>query len=102
MLVDTQPLRHLRNRIAPLGDLRYRVPFEIVAEIGFAHHGLLASKLGKKASTNLGAIHFAKSANSAIIRGVALLHVAKGLSPPGQSGLDWRRLARTSDFAESY
>ncbi|MCB1395460.1 MAG: hypothetical protein KDJ98_05665, partial [Rhodobacteraceae bacterium] len=33
------------------------VPFELIAEIGFAHDGLLASKLGKKASTNLGAIH---------------------------------------------
>jgi len=52
-----QPLRHLRDRIASLGDLRHCVPFEVVAEIGFAHHGLLASKLGKKASTNLGAIH---------------------------------------------
>jgi hypothetical protein len=37
--------------------LRYRVAFEIVAEITFAHHGLLASNLGKKVSTNLGAIH---------------------------------------------
>jgi hypothetical protein len=36
--------------------LRYRVAFEIVAEITFAHHGLLASNLGKKVSTNLGAI----------------------------------------------
>ncbi len=32
------------------------IPFEIVAEIGCDHHRLLASKLGKKASTNLGAI----------------------------------------------
>jgi hypothetical protein len=39
----------------------YRVPLEIVAEIGFAHDGLLASNLGKKASTNLGAIHHAFS-----------------------------------------
>lgn len=28
-----------------------RVPFEIVAEAGFTHHGLLASNLGKKGST---------------------------------------------------
>jgi len=38
--------------------LRYRVAFEIVAEITFAHHGLLASNLAKKVSTNLGAIHW--------------------------------------------
>ncbi|MHA6732046.1 hypothetical protein, partial [Devosia sp. A369] len=43
----------------PLGDLTNRVPLEIVAEIGFAHVGLLASKLGRKASTNLGAIQSA-------------------------------------------
>jgi hypothetical protein len=51
---DTQPLRDLRNRIAPLGDLSHRITLEIVAEIDFAHHGLLASKSGKKASTKLG------------------------------------------------
>jgi hypothetical protein len=49
-------LGNLRNRIAPLGDLCHRVPLELFTEIGFAHHGLLASKLGKKASINLGAI----------------------------------------------
>ncbi|MDA1357928.1 MAG: hypothetical protein O3A94_16895, partial [Proteobacteria bacterium] len=38
------------------GDLNHRVPFEIVTETGFTHHGLLTSNLGKKASTNLGAI----------------------------------------------
>ncbi|MDB6178391.1 hypothetical protein PAF17_12875, partial [Paracoccus sp. Z330] len=38
------------------GDLRDRVTLELGAEIAFAHLGLLASKLGKKASTNLGAI----------------------------------------------
>ncbi|MGX1497949.1 hypothetical protein ACSSV1_002985, partial [Labrenzia sp. MBR-25] len=31
-------------------------PLEIVTEIARAHHGLLASKLGKKTSTYLGAI----------------------------------------------
>jgi len=35
----------------------HRVSFEIFAEITSDHAGLLASKLGKKASTNLGAIH---------------------------------------------
>ncbi len=56
-MADAQTLRTLCDRLAPNGDLRYRVPFEIVAEIGCDHHRLLASKLGKKASTNLGAIH---------------------------------------------
>ncbi|WP_417743176.1 hypothetical protein, partial [Salipiger sp.] len=41
---------------APLGDLRDGVSLEIVAELGAAHHGLLASKLAKKASTIHGAI----------------------------------------------
>jgi protein-disulfide isomerase-like protein with CxxC motif len=40
-----------------LRDLRHSVSFEIAAEIGLAHDSLLASNLGKKASTNLGAIH---------------------------------------------
>jgi hypothetical protein len=43
MLAGAQPLPNLRNRIALLGDLRHRVPFEIVAKIAFAHYGLLAS-----------------------------------------------------------
>ncbi|MGJ3258744.1 MAG: hypothetical protein ACFE0S_03985, partial [Rhodospirillales bacterium] len=41
----------------PLRNLTHRVALKIVAEIGFAHSGLLASNLGKKASTNLGAPH---------------------------------------------
>ncbi len=57
MLAHPKTLRNLRNRIAALGDLRHRVPFEVLTEIGFTHLCLLASKLGKKASTNLGAIH---------------------------------------------
>ncbi|WP_207020877.1 hypothetical protein, partial [Salipiger abyssi] len=39
-----------------LRDLRDGVFLEIVAELGAAHHGLLASKLAKKASTIHGAI----------------------------------------------
>ncbi|MFN3910735.1 hypothetical protein, partial [Hyphomonas sp.] len=42
------------------GDLGHRIPLEIVAETTFAHDGLLASNLGKKASTNLGAIQSSK------------------------------------------
>jgi len=56
MRAHAQALGDLRNRIAPLRDLGHRIPFEIVAEITFTHVGLLASNLGKKASTNLGAI----------------------------------------------
>lgn len=56
MLTDAEPLRDLRNGIASLGNLRDRVTLEIIAEMTRPHHGLLASKLGKKASTNLGAI----------------------------------------------
>ena len=55
--MTNQPLRDLRDRATPLGDLRDRIALEIVTEIASPHHGLLASKLGKKASTNLGAIH---------------------------------------------
>jgi hypothetical protein len=33
------------------------IALEILTEIWLPHNGLLASKLGKKASTNLGAIH---------------------------------------------
>ncbi|MEX1663601.1 tyrosine-type recombinase/integrase [Thioclava sp. 15-R06ZXC-3] len=61
MRAHPEPLRNLRNRVATLGDLRDRVSLELVAEIAFAHLGLLASKLGKKASTNLGAIQIAAS-----------------------------------------
>ncbi|MBL3598031.1 hypothetical protein JMM63_21200, partial [Rhodovulum sulfidophilum] len=42
---------------APLRDLRDGVSLEIVVELAAAHHGLLASKLAKKASTIHGAIH---------------------------------------------
>jgi hypothetical protein len=57
VLAHAQPLRHLRNRIAPLSDLRDSIALELITEISGPHHGLLASNLGKKASTNLGAIH---------------------------------------------
>ncbi|WP_156553147.1 DUF4334 domain-containing protein [Ensifer adhaerens] len=56
MLADAETLRNLSNRIASLRDLAHRVTLKLFAEIRFAHDALLASKLGKKASTNLGAI----------------------------------------------
>jgi hypothetical protein len=58
MLADAEALRNLRHRIAPLSDLCHRVSLELVAEIAFAHLGLLASNLGDKASTPLGDIHY--------------------------------------------
>jgi hypothetical protein len=49
-------LHRKRNWIAMLRDLRHSVSFGIAAKITFAHDSLLASNLGKKTSTNLGAI----------------------------------------------
>lgn len=63
--IDAQPPRDLRDRIASLGNLRHRVPFELIAETGFARHGLLASQSGTKASTNPGAIHSRRAAHAA-------------------------------------
>ncbi|MGQ3210419.1 pseudaminic acid biosynthesis-associated methylase [Shinella sp.] len=57
MLAHTQPLRNLRNRVAPLSDLAHSVTVKLFTEIRPAHDALLASNLGKKTSTNLGAIH---------------------------------------------
>ncbi|MGQ2928774.1 MAG: hypothetical protein ACT6RL_21985, partial [Neoaquamicrobium sediminum] len=51
----------LRDRITTLGGLRDRIALELISEIARPHHGLLASKLGKKASTNLGAIQVGRS-----------------------------------------
>jgi aconitase A len=44
------------------------IALEIFTEIWLPHNGLLASKLGKKASTNLGAIQF-KAAEAMAQRG---------------------------------
>jgi hypothetical protein len=59
MLAHPEPLRNLRNRIASLRDLTHGVTLKLFAEIRFAPDALPASKLGKKASTNLGAIQTA-------------------------------------------
>lgn len=56
VLTDPEPLRHLRNRLASLGDLRDSIALKLISEIARPHQGLLASNLGKKASTNLRAI----------------------------------------------
>jgi hypothetical protein len=60
MLTDPEPLRNLCNGTAPLGDLRDSIALELISEIARPHQALLASKLGKKASTTLGAIQRAK------------------------------------------
>ena len=44
----------------------HRIALELFTEIGFAHVGLLASNLGKKASTNLGAIYLVWFAPDAV------------------------------------
>lgn len=56
VLAYPEPLRNLRYPVAPLGDLRHRIAFELITEISLSHRRLLSSNLGKKASTNLGAI----------------------------------------------
>jgi len=45
----------LHNRITAHNNLMHRIPFEIVTELSFTHDSLLASLLGKKVSTILGA-----------------------------------------------
>jgi len=45
--VDPEPLRRLSDQMALLGDLRDRVPIELLSEPNAAQQGLLASKLGK-------------------------------------------------------
>lgn len=67
MQADPEPLRNLLDRVAPLRDLRDRVTLEIVCEIACAHHGLLASKLAKKASKKHGAIQASLTKNWNII-----------------------------------
>ena len=57
MRADAEALRNLRYRVTPLRDLHHRVTFELIAEIGLPHPRLVSSKLGLKASRNLGAIH---------------------------------------------
>ncbi|MBP8233225.1 MAG: hypothetical protein KAY22_13045, partial [Rhizorhabdus sp.] len=44
----------------PLGNLGHRITLELIAEIGLPHRRLLSSKLGWKASRNLGATQFGK------------------------------------------
>ena len=81
MLAHAQTLRNLRNWVTSLGELMHRVPLEVVAKIGFAHDGLLASSLGKKASANLETIHkdtvcAARSAFSTAFRKTFLIGAA--------------------------
>jgi hypothetical protein len=50
-----QALRNLPKRIPTHPDLLHRITLELVASVARPHLGLLASKFGGKASTNLGA-----------------------------------------------
>src|SRR5690606_6684244 len=68
VLADAEPLRNLRYRISTLGDLGHRIALELVSEIWLPHRRLLSSKLGKKASTNLGAIHLSVTSISRSLR----------------------------------
>jgi hypothetical protein len=45
MLTDAQPLRYLRNWLAPIRDLSHNGTLEIIVELNFAHHGLPALKI---------------------------------------------------------
>jgi hypothetical protein len=52
---DLSVLRvQIPNRIPTERDLPHCIPLELVAAVAHPHLGLLASKLGGKASTNLG------------------------------------------------
>ena len=53
MLANSEAVRNLSDQVTPLGELLDRIPLELIV----AHHSLLASKLGKKASTIYGPIH---------------------------------------------
>ena len=64
VLAYTHSSLNLRYRIVPLGNLQRRVSFEILTEISSAHYGLLASKLRKKVTMNLGVIQAVKIGDS--------------------------------------
>jgi len=57
MCADPETRGNLSNRISPDHYLMHRIRLEIVAVTTLSNIGLLASKLGKKTSTNLGAVH---------------------------------------------
>ncbi|MEP4552278.1 MAG: hypothetical protein ABJR46_16655, partial [Tateyamaria sp.] len=58
----------LTNWISTYRDLMHRITLEIFTEIWLPHNGLLASKLGKKVSTILGAIQLCAKAGLANIK----------------------------------
>lgn len=76
---DPKPLRNLLDRVAPLRDLCDRVTLELVCEIDCAHHGILASKLAKKASRKHGAIQITLAATVICWSGIQTIS-ACGLS----------------------
>jgi hypothetical protein len=57
MLVNWEPWSEWICALIPaFGDLGLRIALELITEIGLPHRRLLSSKLGSKASRNLGAI----------------------------------------------
>jgi len=57
MCTDAQTLGYLSYRVPTHPDLMHRVPLELVAVTACPRLGLLASKSGGQAPTNLGAPH---------------------------------------------
>ncbi|MFE3837052.1 hypothetical protein, partial [Pseudogemmobacter sonorensis] len=75
---------------APLGDLSDRVTLEVVAEKACAHHGLLASKLAKKAAKKHGAIKI--GLHGFAIRIEALKSLKMAVNAPGLFTVENQRL----------
>ncbi len=71
MHADPQLPGNLPNPIPPHRDLMHRIALELVMVIACPHLGLLALKLGGKASTKLGAPHYAGTQFS----GIALIAI---------------------------
>jgi hypothetical protein len=84
----------LCNRIASLRDLTHGVALKIFAEIRFAHDALPASKLGKKASANLGPIQVRLRAASLTFPKVESLS-----KQPGHPGTVLVRHSKLSEIA---
>lgn len=92
-------------------DLRDSIALEVVREIARAHHGLLASKLAKKASTKHGAIQWINAGQIESSRHGATVMVRAGQIQNAQThesrkaavGAGWRWAGmRGADFARSF
>lgn len=72
----------LRDQMTLLRDLLHRAPLELVTKIGFSHLGFAGSKLEKKVSTNLEAIHIGKSVRDSAVK---QLHECQRCLEPSQT-----------------